>query len=285
MTSNTTSPGQLHPERMTASRSWQDFAASALQSAAGFWFLVAIIGQLLFAFYIAAFYGGAVVQGDLARWSKVLPHGGYIPGDSLGNLAVGVHLLFAVFIIVGGALQMLPQIRARLPVFHRWNGRTYVLLVSLTSFIGLYLLWFRGGVGSTIQHIGLSGDALLILLCAFLSVRHARARNVTAHRCWALRLFMVVSAVWFFRVGLMFWILINGGPAGFDPVSFSGPFLDFLAFGQYLLPLAGLELFLRAKAWRNAAGQMAVATLIGAIAIATGVGIFVAAMGLWLPHM
>lgn len=289
MTATTRSAGYLRPSNENKThpegRSGQPFAAYALKAAAACWFALAVIGQLLFAVYIAAFYGGAVVQGDLARWNKVLPHGGYRPGDTVGNLAVGVHLLFAVMIIAGGALQFLPQVRRRWPAWHRWNGRAYVLLVCATSLVGLYMLWFRGGVGSTLQHIGLSGDALLIMGCAVMAVRHARARNFTVHRHWALRLFMVVSAVWFFRVGLMFWIFVNKGPAGFDPETFRGPFLDFLAFAQYLLPLAVLELFLRAEAWKSVAGRVAVSVLVGTLTIAMGVGIFVAAVGMWLPRI
>ncbi|RJG22381.1 DUF2306 domain-containing protein [Massilia cavernae] len=190
-------------------QSLQRIAAGVMKSAAVFWFLVTVIGQLLFVFYVAAFYGGAVVQGDLARWNKVLPHGGYIAGDTMGNLAIGTHVLIAVIVIAGGALQLIPQVRQLAPTFHRWNGRVYVLLAVVSSIIGLYMLWFRAGIGGTVQHIGMSVDAGLIMFCAAMAVRHARARNFDAHRRWALRLFLVVSAVWFFRVGLMFWILIN----------------------------------------------------------------------------
>ncbi|MES2015392.1 MAG: DUF2306 domain-containing protein [Pseudomonadota bacterium] len=282
MPSGTTNAGLLR--HAIDSGGQEHFAATALRGAAVFWFVVTVVGQMLFVFYIAAFYGGAAVQGDLSTWNKVLPHG-YTPGDSVGNVAIGAHLLFAVVIIAAGALQLMPQVRRRVPAFHRWNGRVYVLLACVSSIIGLYMLWFRGGIGGTVQHIGMSGDAVLILLCAFMAVRHARARNFSAHRHWALRLFLVVSAVWFFRVGLMLSILVNHGPVGFDPGSFRGPFLDFLAFAQYLLPLAVLELFLRAQEWNSAAGRIAVAASLVALTVAMGIGIFGAAMGMWLPHM
>jgi hypothetical protein len=93
------------------------------------------------------------------------------------------------------------------------------------------------------------------------------------------------SAVWFFRVGLMGWLVINGGPVGFDPQSFRGPFLDVLAFAQYLLPLALLELYLRAQASRNPLAGIGVAATLCVATVLMGVGIFGAAMGMWLPRV
>ena len=36
------------------------------------------------------------------------------------------------------------------------------------------------------------------------------------------------------------WMILNNRPGGFDPVAFQGPFLNFLAFAQYLVPLPEL---------------------------------------------
>lgn len=261
-----------------------DFASGALTASARLWFCVAVAGQLLFAAYVLVFYGGAVAGANLALWNKVLPRG-YVPGDTAGNLAVGAHMLMAVIITLAGALQLLPRLRVRAPRFHRWNGRLYVVLAVAASLIGLYMVWVRGSLGSFTQHLAISLNAVLIVLCAVMAVRHARARHLAAHRRWALRLFLVVSGVWFFRVGLTFWILINKGPVGFDPVTFQGPFLVLLTFAQTLVPLAVLELYLRAQQGSGAALRAATAAAIAALTVAMGVGIFAAAMMLWLPHM
>jgi uncharacterized membrane protein len=265
-------------------RSWDDLASGALTASARLWFGAAVAGQLLFAVYVLVFYGGAVANGNLALWNKVLPRG-YVPGDTLGNLAVGAHMLMAVIITLAGALQLVPQLRVRAPRFHRWNGRVYVLLAVIASLIGLYMVWVRGSLGSFTQHLAISLNAVLIMLCAFMAVRHARARDLGAHRRWALRLFLVVSGVWFFRVGLTFWILVNKGPVGFDPVTFQGPFLVLLTFAQTLVPLAVLQLYLRAQRHASAALRLATAAGIAALTVAMGVGIFAAALMLWLPHM
>lgn len=262
----------------------QKFADTALKFAAGFWFLVAVIGQLMFVIYIAAFYGGSAAQGNWAAWNKVLPHG-YTPGDTLANAAIASHLFLAAIITLGGPLQLIPQIRSYAPTFHRWNGRVYLLTAATACISGLYMMWFRGGFGDVVQHLGLSLDAILILLCGAMALRYAIARDIKTHRRWALRLFMVVSGVWFFRVGLMFWIFVNNGPVGFDPKTFTGPFLNFLAFADYLLPLTILEIYLRVRDRAGVPGRLAMSAGLLVLTIAMGVGIFVATMGLWLPRM
>jgi len=259
-------------------------ADKALKAMARFWFLTAVAGQWIFAYYIASFYGGSAVQGDFEAWNKVLPHG-FIPGDAMGNFTVATHLLLAMIIIVGGPLQLLPQIRARAPAFHRWNGRLYMLTAFALSIGGLSMVWTRGAVGDLSQHIAISLNGILIMLCAGMALRYALARDFRTHRRWALRLFLTVSGVWFFRVGLMLWLLVNQRPAGFDPQTFTGPFLTFLAFAQYLLPLAILQIYFYVQDTGGAAGRLVTAGSLFALTVAMGAGIFAATMGMWLPRL
>lgn len=255
-----------------------------LRAAAISWFVVAATGQVFFVAYLMLLYGRAALRGDWSALNKVMPHG-YVPGDVPGNLAIALHLLLAVVITLGGLVQLVPQIRARAPAFHRWNGRVYMACVAATCVAGLYMVWFRGSVGDFAQHLGVTVDAVLVLLCAGMALRHAIARRIAAHRQWALRLFMVANGVWFFRVGFMFWILLNHGPAGFDPQTFTGPFLTFLSFADTLLPLTVLELYLRAKERGRIPQRIAVATTLGVLTVAMAIGIFGAVVGLWLPNV
>ena len=50
--------------------SLQNFADTALNAAAGFWFLLAVIGQWAFLYYIVAFYGTSTLQGNFKAWRK-----------------------------------------------------------------------------------------------------------------------------------------------------------------------------------------------------------------------
>ncbi|MDN5205486.1 DUF2306 domain-containing protein [Fulvivirgaceae bacterium BMA10] len=259
-------------------------AGKALNLAGSFWFLVAIAGQWIFTYYVMALYGGSTIQGNLEVWGDVLPHG-IMEGDPMGNAALAGHLFLAILIMGLGPLQFIPYIRNHARKFHRLNGRMYLLAVVVTSIAGLYMIWTRGTVGGLIMHVGISLDAVLILLFAYLAWRYAVARQIKIHRRWALRLFIVVSGVWFFRVGLMLWILLNKGPVGFDPETFQGPFLSFWTFGQYLVPLAILELYLFTRDKGSAVGRFAMAGALLVLTFAMGIGIFGATMGLWLPRI
>lgn len=274
----------MNTHARTSPRDWSATAKSALNNAGRFWFLVAAIGQLLFFAYIVVFYGGSTVRGDFDAWRKVLPRG-MIAGDTTGNFLLATHLLMAATITFGGLLQLLPAVRARVPALHRWNGRLYMVFAVTISLGSLYLVWVRGTVGDTSQHLGSTLNAFLILLCAALAWRFAKARDFASHGRWALRLFLVVSGVWFFRVGLMLWLLIHQAPVGFDPKAFNGPFLTFLAFAQTLIPLAVLELYLRAQQRASTALRFALAAGISLLTVATAGGIFGAAMMMWLPRI
>ncbi len=124
--------------------SLQNVADIALKAAVRFWFGVMVIGQLVFAFTVASFYGMAAARGSSQRaWSKSITHG-YVAGDTMGNLAVATHLLSAVVVILAGMIQLVPQVRERAPAFHRWNGRLYIVTAFTISLAGLYMTWIRG---------------------------------------------------------------------------------------------------------------------------------------------
>lgn len=271
--------------RRAGPSAWTRRAGPSLRAAAAFWFAVTALGQLIFATYIAGFYGRSIVAGQPQRWNQVMPHG-YVAGDTYFNLILGLHLAFAFVITVGGVLQLIPALRRRVPALHRWTGRAYLAAAAVMSLGGLSMVWGRGVVGDLPQHIAISLNALLILGCAATAWRHARARRFDVHRRWALRLFLAVSGVWFFRVGLMAWIVVNQGPAGFDEKTFAGPFLTALAFGVYVvLPLGVLELYFRAQRSGRPRAQYAMAGGLALLTLLMGVGIAAATAFMWLPKL
>jgi tetratricopeptide (TPR) repeat protein len=153
------------------------------------------------------------------------------------------------------------------------------------SLAGLYMMWFRGTVGDLSQHLGQSLDAVLIMFCAAMALRYALARDFKTHRRWALRLFMVVSASLFIRAGLFLSFLLNRGAFGFNAATFSGPFLTFLSFGQYLVPLAVLEIYLRTQDRADAAGRFAMAAGLFVLTVFMGAGIAAATTLAFLPNI
>ena len=264
--------------------SLRNHADRALRAAAGFWFVVVVLGQVVFAFAVASFYGLSAARGNWQQWNKSMTHG-YTPGHPMKNLVVAIHLGSAVIILLSGAIQLIPAIRRRFPSFHRWNGRMYFMTAFTLSLAGLYMLWFRGSVGDLSQHLGQSLDAILIMLCSAMALRYALARDFKTHRRWALRLFMVVSASLFIRAGVFLSFALNHGPFGFDQATFSGPFLTFMSFGQYLVPLAVLEIYLRTQNSAGARGRFAMAAGLVALTVVMGAGIVVVSMAVFLPNI
>lgn len=260
-------------------------ADGMLKAAVRFWFVVAVAGQWLFAFYILSFYGGSAARSGLTAWNQVLPHG-YVSGATTGNAAVVGHILFAALVNFCGALQLVPAVRSRFPRFHRWNGRVYLLAALVMAVSGVYMAWFgRALVGDVSQHIAVSINAVLILVCGAMALRYALARDFRTHRRWAIRLFLVMSGVWFFRVGLFMSFILFRGPVGFDPKTFTGPFITALGYAQYLVPLGVFQLYLWAQEWAGRRGRIAVAGGLLVLTLATGAGIGGVAAGIWMPRV
>src|SRR4029077_11650189 len=149
----------------------------------------------------------------------------------------------AAVIMLAGAVQLVPQVRSRFPVFHRWNGRIYMLTALTLSLAGLYMTWIRGSVGDLPQHLGSTLNAILMWLFAAIALRYALARDLKTHRRWALRLFLALSGSWVYRLGFFLALVLNKGPFGFDPTTFTAPFPAFMSFANFLFPLAVLEIY------------------------------------------
>ena len=255
-------------------RSVRTFADAGLKGAARFSFLVTLAGQLLFAFTVGSAYSFAAARGNWRGWNRSMTHG-YVAGDSAGNLIVVIHIISAVLLLLSGAIQFVPQVRSRAPAFHRWNGRVYVVTAFTASLAGFYMLWVRGSVGGFVAHVGVSIQGLLIMVCAVMALRHARARDFPAHRRWALRLFLVVSAAVFVRAA--------GVLAGLGLEQ--DTFITVTAFGQYLVPLAMLELYFRAQDGGGVANRLAVAGGLSVLTVVLAAGILAVTLGSWAPRI
>jgi hypothetical protein len=126
--------------------------------------------------------------------------------------------------------------------------------------------------------------AVLIMVCAGQTVRYAMTRRIHLHHRWALRTFMVANGVWFQRLGYGAWIILNRGPVGVGD-HMGGPFDIFLAFGCFLIPLAGLELYLRTSERAGPLGKLVTASGVSGLAALTGIGVFGAYMMMWRPFL
>lgn len=250
------------------------------------WLFVALAGQAIFAAYVTLFYGRTALAGAPEHWNRVMPRG-WVSGQTFDNAVLSAHLAASLLLLIAGAMQLVPVLRRRWPALHRWTGRTYLLAATLLSLGGLWMVWGRGGAaGDLSQHMAITLNAALIVGCAVVAWRMARDRRFDLHRRWALRVFVAASGVWFFRVGLMAWLGLWRAPVGFDPQTFSGPFLTALAWGVYVfMPLLVLEAVLSAQLSRNVALQGSVAAGMVALTLLTAFGVVMATFGMWAPHM
>lgn len=248
------------------------------------WFAVAVVGQGIFIAYILAFYGPRTASGDYAAWNDRQLIMGYAEGDGFGNFMFAVHVFLAAVMTFGGVLQLLPALRRRMPAVHRWNGRLFLLTSLILAIGGMWMATIRGASLSWQSELIISMNAVLIIIFAGYTVRHAVARNIAVHERWAMRLFMVANGVWFFRLTLMAWVLINQGPVGMN-ASLSGPGDIAAALGSYVLPLVGLEIYQAGKRSNSALVKMTVVAVTVVFIGLTALGIGGATAFMWLPSL
>lgn len=256
----------------------------ALRGASVLWFAVAAIGQMAFIGFILAFYGVRTATGNFAGWNDKPLIDGYIKDDDLGNVVFAAHVLLASVVTLCGLMQLLPALRRKWPRLHRWSGRTFMVIALFMALSGVWLAVVRGTYLSVISAVAILINAVLILVFAVLAWRHAVKRRFEQHRRWAMRTFMVVSGVWFLRVGIMGWVLINKGPAGMTK-DMSGPVDIVMTFGSYLIPLAILELYEAAQRSASDALKALTAVVLAVAAAYTAAGVFGTIAFMWGPYL
>lgn len=280
------------PKPISAKKLRLDSAAdTSLKWSVGFWWLAAVIGQWAFAAYMMAVYNGSTLTGNIKDWNKVfIIRGGWIAGDTVGNLSFGVHVLLGAIVTFGGALQLVRQIRTRAMSFHRWVGRAFLVTALVTSVTGMYMKWIRGwefilsDPGYRIDAVGHTLDGVLMIIFAVLAWRKAFVHEIAAHRRWAMRTYLVANGQWFLRIGVFSWILVWGGrPVGINTETFHGPFIVFWDFASFLLPLAVLEIYMRVKESRGPGRKFAMSSGLLASALLALVGTAGIAVALWVP--
>ena len=106
-------------------------------------------------------------------------------------------------------------------------------------------MWIRDTDPLGLPEIGTTINGFLILTFAYFTVRLAIKRDITNHRRWALRLFLVSNAQWILRIGT-FSYLVTGNLLAMNP-AFGDPFFYMWTFGCYVLPLLTLQLYFYAK--------------------------------------
>lgn len=233
----------------------------------------------LFAFYILAFYGGALLDGVIERGQ---PARMFDPAALRASIGIGLHLLAGVALLLLGPIQLIAGVRKRWPALHRWSGRVYACAAMLAGAGGLVFIVAKGTIGGTAMDIAFAIYGLALMLAAGNAVRHARARRFESHRAWAIRLFALVIGSWLYRIEYTGWRVFAGGLG--HTATFDGPFDTAMLYFFFVPNLLLAEAFLRAKrAGTGLALQATAALTLASAAAALAMLTYLLALRAWGP--
>ncbi len=241
--------------------------------------LAAWLSGCLFALYILAFYGGALLDGAIEQGQ---PARMFDPDALRASIGIGLHLSAGAVLLLLGPIQLVGALRKRWPALHRWSGRVYASAAVLAGAGGLVFILAKGTIGGTPMDIAFAIYGLALILAAGNAVRHARARRFDAHRAWAIRLFALVVGSWLYRIEYTAWRVFAGGIG--HTATFDGPFDTVMLYFFFVPNLLLAETFLRARRARAAPALQAAAvlTMLGAAAMLAVLTYFLA-LRAWGP--
>lgn len=173
----------------------------------------------------------------------------YLPPDFSSDFLIGrertffgiyqwnfnVHILSGPCTLIFGMLLLSRKFLHRFPKWHRYLGRTQVLLiVTMVAPTGLWMaLYAESG---PIAGIAFAGLAISTAYCAVCGWRSAVNRRFAKHQIWMQRCFALLCAAVVQRV--------LGGLGTFAEVE-AQSFNTFSPWLSWLLPVAGLEIVRR----------------------------------------
>ncbi len=247
------------------------------------WFALTWAGQLLFALYILAEFGSQLlVEQPVQLFKQPAFDGQRYSGWS--QLLLLAHVTLAAAVSAFGCLQLIPWIRKRYPQWHRWNGRLFLSVGLVGGFSGLVLTWGADSRMSNFGAIGITLNGLLILLIAPLAWWAAVKRKFILHQRIAIHAFILVNGVWFFRLFLIGWYVVNQGSRG-NTENLDGPADIALSFACYLLPMALAEFVYWAQRQSRSSMHLLASVLMCLANVGLLVGIAAVASVLWLPRI
>ena len=244
----------------------------------------AFFGQWMFAFYILSLYALPTLFGKTELTHQLLPGQGIENKPTFDGIVFFSHVLPAAIMAMSGMFQLIPRIRNKYPKFHRINGRLFFILGVSGALTGLYMTWVVGMRFSDIGSMGITLNGILIPIFIYFAWRTACKRDFAAHQRFAVHSFLLVNAVWTFRLYLMGWFVINQGPLG-NSNNIDGPADIAISFACYLLPMLIAELVFWAKRPRNNAIKWTVSFFAVFGAAITAIGVLSATFMMWWPRI
>lgn len=151
-----------------------------------------------------------VISNILLRYFLKPDWGTALPGlDStpLRKVTMGGHMSMGAISLLIGPFQLIPWLRRRFPVMHRWAGRIYCSCAMLSSVFGLIFIALKGqlvGGWNMTAAFAAAGAAIGILAFkVWQTARLAKLSSVpmdyTSHRNWAIRSYSQILAPMLYR--------------------------------------------------------------------------------------
>jgi hypothetical protein len=222
------------------------------------------ISSGLFALYIVGRYLPGLVSGELSQWNSRIQPQLVEPEHTAAAAGLGLHLFTGALVLLLGSIQFIAALRARWPQVHRVTGRIYIGACLLMAVGGMVHIVSKGTVGGVPMNVAFFGYGLAMLVCAVLTLRHAMARSLQAHRAWAIRLYALAIGSWLYR---MYYGLIFATGVGGIQNDFQGP-VDLAMNYLFWVPnLVLAELVIRGQG-RQAPGWLS--TSAGLLIVAAG---------------
>lgn len=254
----------------------------ALALSGATWFIAASIGQWAFILFIVGFFIPPLLSGDFLALNDKPHITGYVPGDSMGNSQLILHVLLGATATAAGILQWLPAIRRRWPAIHRWNGRVFMFAALVATLNGLYLTWIRGSYLNIPSAVSISINGFLILLYAVWAWRAAIVHDYSSHRRHALRAYLLVNGVWFLRISMVLAGIVMA-PFG-HTLSIHSPMFLMISFLSWILPMVCLQVYFHAEDSKRAGVKYGVAAGFVGLSLFTLTGSLAAALFMWWPR-
>lgn len=247
------------------------------------WFACLLVAQALFVSYLIAGYGFTGISEGMVNWNR-FNSTAYVGNDGVGNAMYAVHVLFAIVMIIGGSLQLIPAIRVKYKRFHKYNGRLFVVLACTISLAGMYLILSRGTVGNTLMHGLTAFSGTVVIVSSFFAIRAIRNGKVTLHQKWALHLFLAANGVLFFRLFIFAWMMLFG-TLGINVTNFTGPTVLSVSVLSYVAPHIIAQLVWVANTDNNVWLKNLLSTALLLVSVSFLIGLFGLTLGSWYPAL
>lgn len=221
----------------------------------GFVGLIGILGIPFFGLTLVFAVLG--VQSDGHDINRVFESGRYF-----SNLSISTHMLFGVAINALAPLQLLTGWTRKWMKVHRFSGYFFALAATLTSLAGITYVLVHGTTGGQPMNMAFSLYGIFLLIATYKTIQYAIKSNIIKHNEWALRLFILAMASWFYRVCYGVYFTFDPTGSGHQD-DFHGIFDLIMNFGFFVPPLLLLEGYL----YLNRKGLFKVHPLVSSLSV------------------